>query len=297
MRIKTTFLAVTAVVLAGLITSAPAAVDMRVFLGRDGDSGVEIDPDTGAYLRQTRNLSGKLLASDLSFGTDGFGYAINGGTLYEVTDTLAATGREYTSGTSFTSVDVGPNGMIYVSRAGEKALEIDPSGASLSWTGKQSQYAGVDITLGSDGFFYQARSGAHALKLDANMQWTTGIQSSLDVDSIDWGYDGMLYAGRNGASALQLDPSTLGWTGKQTKFGSTNLIGEDISMGLDNRAWVVRGAEKPYEVVEGSSSLLFNTQSSMSGTFTSADVLVIPEPASLALLAVGGTLMLKRRRK
>lgn len=308
---KTAVTFLVAAVLVGIMTTGAFAdtLEDTILVGRPAGSGLQLDPATGDYAGLLTRVSAGgsgLTAIDLTYSPEtAVGYAVRGNdTMYEVDSNLVYTGRQVGGLGNMVSIEWGADNMLYVGCIGGSTVQIDPT--TLTYTGKQTRDSlgnsidALGIAIGTNGYGYAVRGTDTLYEVDSDLVYTGRQVGGLgNLVSIEWGPDDMLYVGRANDSLIQIDPVTLTYTGVETNDGAgSSKYGADISFAPDGTAWVATGSSTAggYQVDGTTLEYTGVDLTSGQGEFSSI-FYVVPEPATMGLLAVGGFSLLMRRKR
>ena len=162
----------------------------------------------------------------------------------------------------------------------------------------------VDLTITDQHIYVSSFSGNEILRYN----YPSGTFDQVVMDSgdglgtpwgIDQGLDGNIYvASRNNAKIMKLNPNTLNVTEFASGIVPADGI-QDLEWASDNWLYALQagGEGKPLLRFSADGLTVETVVAGIGGSTKNALALaIIPEPATLGLIAMGGLLMLRRRR-
>jgi len=247
------------------------------------------------------------------------------GNLYQVSTTDASltligdTGPSNLGGLEFRQSD-GTLFAFNVAGSGSTLYTIDPSTAAKTAVGPlglSSVFEG-GLAIAPDGTAFGTNEGddhtctLFAVDLNTGAATTIGVidNGSHDINGLAWRSDGLLVGlDRVTNALLTIDPTTAATTTLAVLTDTVGGVGGFAYDGLNYYYSTAcsTGSNSLYSVNinTGASSLIGSFSPTISGSdigisglaATPGDEPIIPEPATLSLLALGGLLALRRRRR
>jgi sugar lactone lactonase YvrE len=299
-----------------VLVAAPGAAETQYYLvsGYVSDNVVRYNALTGAFMDEfVPASSGGLNAPEgLAIGPDGNLYVASanthsikrydGGTGAYMGDFATDNGLNYPRGIAF-----GPDGNLYVSSSNDKVLRFNgTTGAFIDEFvpyGTPNLTDPQDLVFRGDGNLYISNGWtASVIRCNAGTgayidTFVQGPQFAFVPQGMAFGADSNLYvADSEGSAVWRYDGVTGNLIDAFVPGGAGGLFhAEDVLFGLDGNLYVTSHYTDEVLRYNGVTGAPMGVFASGGGLVAPTYMLFVPEPGSLALLAVAGLLLVRRR--
>ncbi len=299
---KLMFVILAAMVLVGGLTHRSAAGPVELWVNNN---------DSNRYERHTLNPFNPTLFDSISMADQANGITMGGGVVYiaDAVDNLQRHDPEAAPGSSLINtyslpatagekgLAIGPDGNLYVQTLSGGTMSVqklNPANGAVLDASFASYASGgaYDLIFGANGHLYTSNNPDNLVR---HFNASGVFQDSVTVNNsrgLAFGPDGRLYVasrGDNVAYAFDVD-GTGALINQVTYFSLSNVRDLDFNP-VDGHAFAV-DVSNVVEFDELGNEIGIVT----TNVRTRTRIMITPEPASLALLGLGGLMMIRRRR-
>lgn len=210
-------------------------------------------------------------------------------------------------GLSLPGMDFGTDGKLYLSDSTNQVV-MRLNATSGAFEGELIGTRQSDIELGTDGKFYTTRNNPNVHRynadgsLDANPLYSSALGTGgrgLAVDTSGNIYIAYEEGGASNRGRVE-KISQLGVLLQSFTLGATSMgYVQDVAVAPNGDVFAISNNSTPGLMHWNAAGVHLGNNTNIPAEFRGSqlEVVVIPEPASLALLGLGGLMMLKRRRQ